>query len=310
MLSDGIEITLEANPGSVEQQRFKAYREIGINRLSLGIQSFQNKQLKNLGRIHDANQAIKAVAMAQQAGFENINLDLMFGLPQQTLEDALYDLKLANDLQPQHLSWYQLTIEPNTYFYKHRPALPHDDAIERMQEAGHRFLDLQGFKQYEVSAFCRNGDISQHNMHYWEFGDYLGIGAGAHSKITDISSRTIMRLWNIRNASLYIDAPSRAAGSKIITTSELPLEFMMNALRLQRPATFSMYEARTGLPRNTLIPILQKAKQYDWLTWNTESIILTDSGRQLLNEVLELWLPEPTQALSSMIPSPVTAIQK
>ena len=192
-LNSNIEITLEANPGAVDAEKFLEYRAVGINRLSLGIQSFDNKSLALLGRIHNSNEARKAIELSKQSGFENFNLDLMFGLPNQTVDNALADLKQAVEQLPTHISWYQLTIEPNTIFSSNPPRLPNDDLIWSIQEQGQIFLQDNNFRQYEISAYARDNRVSIHNINYWQFGDYLGIGAGAHSKITNIAQGQIER---------------------------------------------------------------------------------------------------------------------
>src|SRR3990167_5961302 len=204
------EITLEANPGTAEQQRFLDYRAVGINRLSIGIQSLQNDKLKALGRIHDGSQAQKAIEMAFTAGFTNFNVDLMFGLPNQTIEDAQQDLTSVIALKPPHLSWYQLTLEPNTLFHKFPPKLPDDDYLWQMQNEGIAQLAQHGYQRYEVSAYCQTGHESRHNLNYWLFGDYLGIGAGAHSKITH-KDQTISRHSNIKHPKLYAQSIDKIA---------------------------------------------------------------------------------------------------
>nr|MCH9769438.1 radical SAM family heme chaperone HemW [Gammaproteobacteria bacterium] len=203
-LDPACEITLEANPGTFEQQRFKNYFQLGINRLSIGIQSFNNAMLKKLGRIHNADEATRAVEIAKQAGFKNINIDLMHGLPEQSTTQALQDLQQGLDLKTSHLSWYQLTLEPNTYFYQHRPALPQDELIDKMQTQGQALLHQHGFNQYEVSAFAHDKQYCLHNLNYWQYGDYLGIGAGAHGKITDLSTKKITRVWSVKHPKVYL----------------------------------------------------------------------------------------------------------
>jgi oxygen-independent coproporphyrinogen-3 oxidase len=202
--SDNIEITLEANPGTFEQEKFSGYRSVGVNRLSIGIQSFNDLHLQKLGRIHSGENALAAVAMARQAGFDNFNLDLMHGLPGQTEEEALADLQQAIDLEPTHISWYQLTIEPNTEFYRRPPTLPEDQVLENIQEEGIKKLRDNHFFQYEISAFCRDNRESSHNKNYWQFGDYLGIGAGAHGKITLPDEHRIIRTAKTRHPTDYL----------------------------------------------------------------------------------------------------------
>ena len=204
-LKPDAEITLEANPGTVDQERFKGFREAGINRLSIGVQSFQANLLRKIGRIHDDLEARVAIDAAQRAGFDNVNLDLMFGLPGQTTDQALADLQTAMALQPAHISWYELTIEPNTWFHRHPPEQPDDNLLLTMQEAGRELLEKGGYTRYEVSAFSQTGKQCRHNLNYWKFGDYLGIGAGAHAKITDAASCTIARTSKIKHPRAYLD---------------------------------------------------------------------------------------------------------
>src|SRR5579862_565032 len=209
LFSKSIEITMEANPGTIDQARFQDFRHAGINRLSLGIQSLQNDKLKILGRIHDRENAIRAIHIAKQAGFTNFNLDLMYGLPQQSIADALHDIQDALSFEPTHFSWYQLTIEPNTLFHHQPPTLPADDMIWDMQNAGQTLLKNAGFRQYEVSAYAQANKECLHNRNYWEFGDYLGIGAGAHSKITDTKNGNIIRFSQVKHPKDYLDASKR-----------------------------------------------------------------------------------------------------
>jgi len=286
-----IEITLEANPGAIDVEKFTSYRDMGINRLSIGVQSFQDHQLKKLGRIHRADQAKTAVIAAKKAGFDRINLDLMFGLPDQTIEDALSDLQIAMQLSPSHLSWYQLTIEPNTFFHRFPPSLPNDDLRFDMQIAGQDFLSQNQFKQYEISAYAFNQDYSQHNLNYWLFGDYLGIGAGAHAKFTELSASHIIRRWNTKHPKQYLQTNARHLfETHIITQKELPLEFMMNALRLQQPISIKLFEDRTGLNIKDIEKPLNQATTLELLHTDHQQFRLTHKGRLFLNEVLTLFL--------------------
>lgn len=287
------EITLEANPGTVEQKRFKDYRSLGINRLSIGIQSLQDSKLKILGRIHDRESAIRAVKTAQDGGFENANVDLMYGLPQQSREEALKDVQDALALQTTHFSWYQLTIEPNTAFYHTRPPLPADDEIWEMQTEGQALLASQGFKQYEVSAYSRPGRECQHNLNYWQFGDYLGIGAGAHSKITDFKQQQIIRHWQVKNPRDYLDPQkSKTAQSSWVSSQDLILEFMLNALRLNEGVPLHLFEERTGLPLSSIESILIEAKTKKLLLQDKNLLKPTDLGKRFLNDLTSLFLPE------------------
>jgi len=246
--TDDIEITLEANPGSFEQEKFRDYHRAGVNRLSIGIQSFNNQHLQTLGRIHDRAHAMTAAANARNAGFDNFNLDLMHGLPGQSLEQALADLQQALDLKPTHISWYQLTIEPNTAFYNVPPALPAEDILEAIQTRGHALLAAAGYRQYEVSAYAAPGRRSLHNTNYWQFGDYLGIGAGAHGKITMADQRHIVRTRKTRAPQDYLARTDDfMAQTRVLKSDELPLEFLMNALRLNDGVPAHYFKERTGL---------------------------------------------------------------
>lgn len=280
------EITLEANPGTFEQERFKGFRTAGINRLSIGIQSFTEQYLQALGRIHGRAEALRAGDIARQAGFDNFNLDLMFGLPAQSATEALADLQQAIACRPTHISWYQLTIEPNTEFFRRPPVLPVDDAIAEMQDAGISLLHEHGYERYEISAYSRPGRQSRHNLNYWRFGDYLGLGAGAHGKLTD-SSGQITRTRKTRMPLHYLDPTRRfTAESGIVPPQELPLEFMMNALRLSDGVLAAWYPARTGQPPATIAPQLQRLRQRGLLEDGEDRIVPTPRGLQFLNEIL------------------------
>lgn len=283
-LNEGIEITLEANPGSSEQSRFNGYRKIGINRLSLGVQSFQCNKLKKLGRIHTTENAIQAIHAAKRAGFKNINIDLMFGLPKQKIEDALFDLQKAIELDPTHISWYQFTLEPQTFFYKNPPLLPSEDYICEIQIKGQKLLKKYGFYQYEISAYCRDNHYCQHNINYWEFGDYLGIGAGAHSKLT--FKNEIFRYWNIKNPQFYMVSNSFLENSRSLHQRELPVEFMMNALRLQKPIPLTLFTERTKLELNTISHWLKTTQKRKFLKLENNHLIVLPLGHQFLNEIL------------------------
>ena len=292
-ISSNVEITLEANPGTVEQSYFKGYVELGINRVSLGIQSLQNDKLKALGRIHDTEQAITAVETARLAGFKNINLDLMYGLPQQGLLDALSDLKQAIELKPDHLSWYHLTLEPNTLFHKYPPPLPKDELIWDMQEQGQALLAANGFEHYEISAYAKTGHHSKHNLNYWQFGDYLGIGAGAHGKLTDIKSGKILRSLKLKSPKDYLD-PNKNCRAKLeaINPDDLPLEFMMNSLRLYSPIALDLFSERCGLSTEHLSTALNKASSLGLLSVDNQHLQLSKKGHLFLNDVLEIFMRE------------------
>jgi len=286
-----IEITLEANPGTFEQEKFSGFRSQGVNRLSIGIQSFSDDHLESLGRIHSAQQAIDAVKNAKNAGFENINIDLMHGLPGQDANDAVDDLVNAIKLEPSHISWYQLTIEPNTVFFNKPPKLPTDILLESIQNKGEKILLDAGYKKYEVSAYCKNNDRSMHNMNYWEFGDYLGIGAGAHGKITLPEKKKILRMQKTRSPSDYLDKrKSYTAASKQINSKEIPLEFMMNALRLNHGVSKSTFEGRTGVSINEIERPLRALKKQKLIESLDEKICPTTKGHMFLNSVLEVFL--------------------
>ena len=288
--SPTIEITLEANPGTFEQEKFAAYRALGINRLSIGIQSFADSKLQALGRVHSGAEAIKAVTMARQAGFSNFNLDLMHGLPDQSPAEALADLQTAIDLAPSHLSWYQLTMEPNTVFWSKPPLLPEDDVLWDIQEAGQALLAEQGFIQYEVSAYARDGHVSLHNMNYWSFGDFIGIGAGAHGKVSDPQGR-IQRTWKTRQPTDYL-SPDKAflAGSSTLPAADLPFEFLMNALRLTDGVALKLFSQRTGLPVASLQTGLQQARQRGLLSADPERLAPSAQGQLFLNDLLHIFL--------------------
>ena len=283
-----IEITLEANPGTFEQEKFSAYRRQEVNRLSIGIQSFDDNQLKSLGRVHSSKQAINAVKNAKSAGFDNINLDLMHGLPGQNTAEAIDDLICAIRLKPAHISWYQLTIEPNTVFFNKPPKLPTDIILESIQNKGGQLLLDADYEQYEVSAYCKNNRKSVHNMNYWEFGDYLAIGAGAHGKISLPKENRIMRIQKTRSPEDYLDRKeSYASTSKDIDIKEMSLEFMMNALRLNQGFDIRTYEDRTGLSINQIEPVLSKLKEQKLIEISHERICPTKKGHMFLNSTLE-----------------------
>ncbi|WP_257286294.1 radical SAM family heme chaperone HemW [Endozoicomonas sp. SESOKO1] len=294
--SDDIEITMEANPGTYEHDRFQAYLDAGVNRLSLGVQSFQDEKLAALGRIHCADEARQAIASITSHGFSNINIDLMHGLPGQSPEDALYDLKQAIGLKPAHISWYQLTIEPNTVFYSKTPPLPPDDTLWDIQEAGQALLASAGFQQYEISAFSQPGRRSKHNLNYWQFGDYLGIGAGAHGKLTNASTGQIYRNWKTRMPADYLAADNYIAhafeaGRRVLEADELPIEFMMNVLRLHDGVDVQLYGERTGQALSDILEKLQLARQKALLEpfASANRIKPTPTGRLFLNDLLELF---------------------
>jgi oxygen-independent coproporphyrinogen-3 oxidase len=286
-----IEITLEANPGTFEQAKFRDYRALGINRLSIGVQSFQAAKLKALGRIHDGGEAIRAADMARAAGFDNFNLDLMHGLPEQSLDDALDDLRTAIAQQPTHLSWYQLTMEPNTVFWSQPPQLPEDDLLWDIQEAGQALLAEQGYAQYEISAYAQAGRPARHNLNYWCFGDFLGIGAGAHAKLSAPDGH-ILRSWKTRLPKDYLDPAKRVeAGQRVLERAELPFEFLMNALRLIQGVPAALFAERTGLPLRQLDQARRDAQARGLLEADPERLVATPRGQLFLNDLLQLFLP-------------------
>jgi oxygen-independent coproporphyrinogen-3 oxidase len=290
-----IEVTMEANPGTLELEKFKEFSDTGINRLSIGIQSFSDEKLKNLGRIHGRKEAIRAAELAHDAGFTSFNLDLMYGLPYQSLAQALDDIETAIALEPQHLSHYQLTIEPNTFFHHHPPTTPDDDNLWDMQLACQERLAKNNYTQYEISAYAKEGSQCQHNLNYWQFGDYLGIGAGAHGKLTNAPEQKITRSWKVKQPQDYLNkahTDERISGEKILTRDDAGFEFMMNALRLNKGFETEIFQRHVGLPISTIEKALQQAEEKEWITWDLKRIQPTDKGRQYLNNLLELFMPD------------------
>jgi oxygen-independent coproporphyrinogen-3 oxidase len=291
-LAADAEITLEANPGTFEAEKFAAYRALGVNRLSVGIQTFQPERLSALGRIHDAGEAYRAVEIAH-ASFDNFNLDLMYALPGQTLAEAQADIDRAIALAPPHLSAYHLTIEPNTYFHRFPPRLPDDELAASMQESIEQRLAAAGFGHYEVSAFARAGRECRHNLNYWCFGDYLGIGAGAHGKLS--FAQRVLRQMRWRNPRDYMDkalAGEAAQAAAEVAVEDLPFEFAMNALRLTAGFPVSLFQERTGLPFVALLPALRRAESLTLLHFDRQHVAPTLRGQRFLNDLLQLFLPE------------------
>jgi putative oxygen-independent coproporphyrinogen III oxidase len=286
-LTDQAEITLEANPGTVEAGRFAGFREAGINRLSIGVQSFNNAHLQALGRIHDASAAIEAARQAREAGFTTFNLDIMHALPGQSRAQALDDLQQAIALQPTHLSWYELTIEPNTVFYRSPPDQPAPDSMADTEEAGFALLASEGFQRYEVSAFSLDGHTCRHNLNYWQFGDYLGIGAGAHGKITDAARGTIHRYQKTRKPEDYLAHPEQARRQfQPVTEDDRLFESLMNGLRLVEGIRLQTVEDNTGLPAAQWIKNLGELRQQGLLEVTAQRLHCTDKGMHHLNGVL------------------------
>ena len=289
------EITLEANPGTVDYDKFAEFRSAGINRLSIGVQSFSDDLLQAIGRIHGRKESIKAAETAHHVGFENFNVDLMFGLPAQSPPMALEDVATAVALEPAHISYYQLTIEPNTWFHHHPPVLPEDDVLWKTQIQGQRYLADHGFEQYEVSAYAKQQQRSVHNMNYWQFGDYVGIGAGAHGKITDVNAQRIVRMSKLRQPKDYMEHAGTENGiqsENVLSRQDVGLEFMMNALRLNEGVAPPLFYERTGQPLSIIEAPLQKAQEQGLIEWTVERIHPTEQGRRYLNELLELFLPD------------------
>ncbi|MCW8834444.1 MAG: radical SAM family heme chaperone HemW [Colwellia sp.] len=293
---DDIEITLEANPGTVEADKFIGFAQAGVTRLSIGVQSFESEKLLKLGRIHNVNQAKQAAQLAKASGVKSFNLDLMHGLPNQSIENALDDLKTAISLKPDHLSWYQLTIEPNTAFHSKPPKLPQDETLWEIQDQGFKLLADAGYQQYEISAFSQQKKQCQHNLNYWRFGDYLGIGCGAHGKITDAATGHIQRTIKVKHPKGYLD-PNREPLDHLTTVSqeELPFEYMMNQLRLFSSFTLRDYQQRTGLSASSILPTLLQAQEKNLMEC-TDNLSgddkwqVTPLGHRYLNDLLELFL--------------------
>jgi len=292
-LADDIEITLEANPGTVEAAHFSDYRRAGVNRLSLGVQSLDDARLADLGRIHSAQEARAALRLARDAGFDNVNLDLMYGLPSQTLDQARRDLLALIELGPEHISWYQLTLEPNTQFHHAPPPLPDDDRLADMMEVGQQILAGAGFAQYEISAYAQPGRQCRHNLNYWQFGDYLGIGAGAHGKLTLADGR-VWRRCKPRQPAAYlraIQAGNAPAGNAVVA-EDLPVEFMLNVLRLNDGVPVETLRRRTGLEPERLASALAAVRERGLLAMDPDVFRPTAQGRRFLNDLLALFEPD------------------
>ncbi|WP_251358746.1 radical SAM family heme chaperone HemW [Kangiella sp. TOML190] len=302
-----IEISMEANPGTFEAEKFLGFRQAGVNRLSIGVQSFNAKHLEILGRVHNPEQAIAAAEFAHQAGFNSFNLDLMHGLPQQSLQQALGDLKTAIELKPQHISWYQLTLEPNTLFYQQPPKLPQDETLWDIQEAGQQLLAEQGFKQYETSAYSTElSSQSKHNLNYWQFGDYLGIGAGAHGKITRLDLNLIQRTTKKRHPKDYLQQDwAQVAQTSMIPEHEIPFEFMLNALRLIEGVPTTIYPQRTGRLLADIQPEIDRAVDDGLLKSRAGWLQVSEKGGLFLNELLQRFIQE-----SSPLATPKISIRE
>lgn len=286
-----IEITLEANPGTAERGKFADYRRAGINRLSIGVQSFDDLQLHSLGRIHGSDDARAAIEFARSAGFDNLNIDIMYGLRGQSTKDAMRDLETAIAFEPEHLSWYQLTIEPNTEFYKRPPVLPEDDDLIDIQDSGLALLQANGYARYEISAFARNAMMARHNLNYWRFGDYIGIGAGAHGKITQVERGQIERTRNKKQPERYMNADGKyMAELASIPANEIAIEYLLNVLRMPEGFSTSAFEAATGLGFELIQKQVSSLQAQELLSFEDAHVRPTEKGQQFLNSVLETFL--------------------
>lgn len=288
-----IEITMESNPGTAEYENYAGYFQAGINRLSIGVQSFNSTHLKTLGRIHSADDAQNAIRYARQAGFNNLNLDLMYGLPQQTAEQARTDLQTALEQRTAHISYYQLTLEENTYFHRFPPVLPDDDALYAIEQASHQLLADNNYQHYEISAFAQNDQHSRHNKNYWQFGDYIGIGAGAHSKRTDVQQQSIVRYSKPKNPRDYLaTAENRnfSNNKNSLTESSIQFEFMLNALRLTNGVEKELFNRRTGTHLNAIRKNIEIAQQKKLLEVSLDRIKPTELGLRYLNDLQSLFL--------------------
>ena len=293
---DDAEITLEVNPGASEHGLFAGYRRSGVNRLSIGVQSFQDAHLQRLGRIHSSADADRAIRRAQDAGLSNLNIDVMYALPGQSVSQAEDDIAHACALAPSHISYYQLTLEPNTYFFVHPPKqLPDEDLAWEIQQRGQALLHRAGFQHYEVSAYRLGEQHCKHNLNYWQFGDYVGIGAGAHGKYTDMTDATIMRRWKQRQPQAYLQnagTPQAIGGEETISVTRRPFEFMLNALRLCHGFPLSLFTQRTGLSQTAIARPLNAAVERGWLCIDTDQWVSPSPlGQRFTNDIITLFLP-------------------
>lgn len=289
--NEDIEITLEANPGAVSLEKFQDWKCAGVNRLSIGVQSFLSEFLKKLGRIHSKDDARDAIRFARQAGFRNINIDLMHGLEDQNRDDARFDLQSAIDCDVEHISWYQLTIEPNTVFYKNPPKLPDDDFRSEIRDQGETLLATAGYRHYEISAFSKPGQHCRHNCNYWQFGDYLGIGAGAHGKTTHPETNTIFRHQRLRQPKDYLNRNDRVKSSQV-NPNNLPLEYFMNVFRLANKTSMQQFCQRTGLEMDSIRQKILQLKAKGLIAFTDEPIneayiATTELGRDHLDTLLQ-----------------------
>lgn len=287
-LSESIEISLEANPGAID--KLDSFKEAGVNRISLGVQSFNDQHLKQIGRIHDSFTAKAAIDAVKQVGFNSFNIDLMYGLPGQSVSEVKEDVETALSFEPFHISWYNLTIEPKTFFGLNLPKdLPDAEKLWKMQQVGQKTIESFGLKQYEVTAFAESlAHKCKHNLNYWEYGDYIGIGAGAHSKITSENFK-IVRYWKLFDPQAYMAAENLIEGSEVIDSEQLPLDFMINALRLYKPMSFELFESRTGAKISAIRKRVLEAQKMGLLELDSGYVIVTDFGRNFLNNLLEIF---------------------
>jgi oxygen-independent coproporphyrinogen-3 oxidase len=289
-LQPDIEITLEANPGTAEANRFAGYRAAGVNRLSLGVQSLDDASLAALGRIHGAAEAREALAMARRAGFDNVNLDLMYGLPNQAIGGALQDLRALVELEPEHVSWYQLTLEPNTLFHHRPPPLPDDDLLADMADAGQALLADAGYRRYEISAYARDARRARHNLNYWGFGDYLGIGAGAHGKLS-AADGVVRRSAKPRGPEAYLAGAGSGGSSRVLGPDDLVAEFFLNAMRLVDGVPAAWFPQRTGLSPERVLAAAARARALGLLAEDPARLRPTALGLRFLNDLLALFEP-------------------
>ncbi|WP_299807998.1 radical SAM family heme chaperone HemW [uncultured Shewanella sp.] len=288
--SDNIEITMEANPGTLEHDDFEAYCQAGVTRLSIGVQSFSSDKLNLLGRIHNKDEAHIAAQKAKTSGYQSFNLDLMHGLPNQSFDEALSDIETAAELAPPHLSWYQLTIEPNTLFHSKPPQLPDDENLWQIYEQGQKRLAALGYQQYEISAYAKEGFQCRHNLNYWQFGDYLGIGCGAHGKITQLDDNKIVRTVKIKHPKGYLAADNYTYETTEVVEEDRALEYLMNRLRLMSPIPKLEFEQRTGLNRDTISDGVKQGCAKGLMTESDEHWQLTSKGHMFVNELLSQFL--------------------
>lgn len=289
-LSSNCEITLEMNPGTVERGSISSYQDIGINRISLGVQSFQDEKLKVLGRIHNTQNVYNTIEEIKESKISNFNIDIMHGLPNQSFDDGIFDISEAIIMQPTHISWYQLTIEPNTLFAARPPKLPDEETLENIEITGKKLIDAAGYKQYEISAYTKNNLQSKHNSTYWMFGDYIGIGAGAHSKVTNLKTREIKRSWKHKHPKIYTQAKNFVKDSNIVTRHDLIYEFMLNTLRLKNGFSLDTFEKQTFLSREIIQEKLKVGLNKGLFEIIDNHVKPTQKGYLFLNDCINLFI--------------------